>query len=76
MRLDDAVLEDLKRLAAEEGTTLTALLERAVREMLSRHYQPKPRRRVRLPKFKGKGPQPGVDLDDSSALLEVMERDE
>jgi hypothetical protein len=28
---------------------------------------------VALPVFKGKGLQPGVDLDDSAALLDLMD---
>jgi hypothetical protein len=31
---------------------------------------------VDLPTFKGDGLAPGVDLDDSAALLELMERDD
>jgi hypothetical protein len=29
---------------------------------------------MKLPTFKGKGLQPGVDLDDSAALLDSMDR--
>ena len=74
VRLDDNLLRDVKRLAAEEGVTLTAMLERAVREMLTRRRQPRARPSVPLPTFKGHGLQPGVDLDDTCALLELMER--
>ncbi len=76
VRLDDSTLGELKRLAAKKGTTLTAMLEKAVREMLTRERQPNKKRRVRLPTFKGHGLQAGVDLDDAAALLELMERDE
>ena len=34
------------------------------------------RQPVRLPTFKGRGLQPGVDLHDSAALLALMERTE
>jgi hypothetical protein len=34
------------------------------------------RAKVKLPTFKGKGTKPGVDLDDSAALLDLMESDE
>ena len=74
VRLDDGLLRDLKRLAAQEGVTLTALLERAVREMMVRRRRPRARQPVQLPTFKGRGLQPGVDLDDTSALLDLMER--
>jgi hypothetical protein len=31
---------------------------------------------VSLPVFKGKGLQPGVDLDDSASLLDLMQADD
>jgi hypothetical protein len=73
VRLDEHLLSEVKRLAAEERTTLTALLEQALREMLARRKQRHDHVRVPLPSFKGEGLQPGVNLDDSSALLDLME---
>ena len=64
---------EVKRLAAEERTTLTAMLEQALRELLARRRERRERARVALPTFKGQGLQPGVDLDDTSALLDLME---
>lgn len=75
VRLDDELLEEIKRLAVEEGTTLTAILDRALREMLARKKELVGRERVPLPSFEGKGLQPGVDLDDSAALLELMSQE-
>lgn len=72
IRLDDALLRQAKKVAAETGRTLTSVIEDALRESLARRGKPK-RRRVRLRTFKGKGLQPGVDLDDSAALLDLME---
>jgi Bacterial antitoxin of type II TA system, VapB len=73
VRLDEDLLSEVKRLAVEERTTLTAVLEQALREMLARRKQRRDRARVSLPTFKGEGLQPGVDLDDTSALLDLME---
>ena len=73
MRLDDDLLIRAKRHAAAESTTLTDVLDRALRELLSRSEQLQIRERVALPTFRGNGLQPGVDLDDSAALLELME---
>ena len=53
--------------------TLTAVIEDAWRERLARQNQPKLRQPVRLTVFAGQGVQPGVDLDDSAALLDLME---
>lgn len=39
----------------------------------ARTKRPAPRARVHLT-FKGRGVQPGVDLDDTSSLLDLMER--
>jgi hypothetical protein len=73
VRLDEDLLREVKRLAAEERMTLTAVLEQALREMLARRRQRRDRPRVPLPTFRGRGLQPGVDLDGSSALLDLMD---
>lgn len=73
VRLEDSLLREVKHLATEEGTTFTAVLDQALREMLARRKQAGGGQPVRLPTFGGRGLQPGVDLDDSAALLELME---
>ena len=70
---DDALLSDLKRLAADAGHTVMAVIRDAVRESLSRR-QRRSQIRVELPVFHGTGLQPGVDISDSAALLEMMEQ--
>ena len=73
IRLDDRLLAEAKKRAAESGRTLTSVLEDALRESLARrgaHAKSKP---VRLKTFKGGGVRAGVDLDDSASLLDVME---
>jgi hypothetical protein len=73
VRLDESLMKDAKKAAAESGRTLTAVIEDALRESLSRRRGGGPRRRVRLPTFAGRGVLPGVDLDDTAALLDRME---
>lgn len=74
MRLPDEVLEEAKRYALDEGTTLTEVFEEALREHLARRRQrARNRRRVELPTFGGRGVARGVDLHDSANLLERME---
>ncbi len=73
IRLEESLLKAAKRAAADSGRTLTAVIEDAVRESLARRHAPGPRRTVRLPTFRGRGTLPGVDLDDSAALIERME---
>jgi len=71
INLPDALLARVKRLAAASRTTLTAVIESSLRETLARRRR-KTVTPTKLPVFGRKGVQPGVDLDDSAALLEVM----
>ena len=74
VRLDEDLLARAKRMAAESGRTLTAVLEDALREKLARR-RARPRiAPVRLKTVKGGGVRRGVDLDDSAALLDLMGR--
>lgn len=73
IRLDDRLLIEAKKLAAERGTTLTAIIEDTLREALSRRKSSLHRRRIRLTTAGRGGLQPNVDLDDSAALLDRME---
>ncbi len=73
VRLDDLLLTQAKKSAADTGRTLTAVIEDALRESLGRRKQPARHSKVRLTTFGGRGLQPGVDLDDSAALLDRME---
>jgi hypothetical protein len=72
VRLDDDLLRQTRALAAETGRTLTAVIEDALREALARQRVRRGRSRIALPTFKGQGLQPGVDLDDSAGLLDIM----
>ncbi|MFI4887347.1 MAG: hypothetical protein ACHP7B_01210 [Burkholderiales bacterium] len=73
VRLDDHLLREAKKYAAESGRTLTSVLEDALRDTLARRSVQATRTRVRHKTFKGDGVRPGVDLNDSAALLEAME---
>ena len=72
IRLDEELLRQLKKLAIEEKRTLNALIEEAAREKLARPRRVHPGEAVQLRTFRGKGVQPGVDLDDSVALLDRL----
>lgn len=73
IRLDERLLAEAKKHAAESGSTLTAVLEDALRELLARREQRPTRRAVRLKTGGSGGVLPGVDLDDSAGLAELME---
>jgi len=74
INLDDALLRRAKQLAAKTNRTLTSLFQDALREVVNRSG-PAPRRgRVKLPvSDRPLGLLPGVDLDNSAALLDLME---
>lgn len=73
--LDDQLLVEVKRLAAESGRTLSAVIEDAIRAALARRSAARHDEPVKLPTFRGGGGvRPGVDLNSNAALLDVMER--
>lgn len=72
VRLDENLLAEAKKHAAESGKTLTSLLEEALRESLARRKPRVKSKPVRLKTVKGGGVRAGVDLDDSAALLDLM----
>ncbi len=52
---------------------MTSIIEDAIRRALVPE-KPAPRKKIRLTTVGGKGVRPGVDLDDSASLLDLMER--
>jgi hypothetical protein len=75
IHIPDDLLAEVKKLSAESQTTVTALVEDALRERLSRRRQRSRAKPLRLTTYGKGGLQPGVDLDDSAALLDLMETD-
>ncbi len=74
VRLNDALLEQARREARRRGKTFTALLEQGLRLALAKPVEGRRRRRVLLPVSRATGGTlPGVDLNDSAALLDILE---
>jgi plasmid stability protein len=71
IRLDDALLRRAKAHAATVGRSLNDFIADAVRAALAPRASPAVA--VELPTYRGRGAQPGVDLDDSASLLDLME---
>ena len=72
--LPDDLLSEAKERAVREGRSLSEVVGDAVRSSFTRTAPPA-ERATKLPTFTGGGGlQPGVDLDDSAALLDLMER--
>ena len=72
--IDDAVLADAKRRAAEEGRSLSELVTEALRQRLV------PRAAADAPRYRAKtagegGVLPGVDLTDNAAVRERLDGD-
>lgn len=74
IRLDDQLLKLAKRLAHDTGKSLTAVIEDALRQTLSRRTVTQPSKPVKLTTVSGRGVRHGVDLNDSASLLALMER--
>ncbi|MGH7165851.1 MAG: CopG family transcriptional regulator [Nitrospiraceae bacterium] len=73
INLPDELLVQVKKLAAASRTTVTALIEDALREVLGKRRRGRKREPVKLKTFGNQGLLPGVDLDDTDALLDLME---
>jgi hypothetical protein len=71
--LPDDLLAQAKKLAAESRTSVTALIEDALKERLARRKRSPKSKAVKLTTYGAGGLLPGVDLDDTSALLDLME---
>jgi hypothetical protein len=75
LRIDDPVLKRAKTWAAEAGMSLTALVKEALVAYMERPPQGAKDKTgaIKLPSHGSGGTLPGVDLDDTSALLDLMD---
>ena len=72
MDIDDVVLRHAKKLAAEEGKTLTQIIEEALRERLTPRARSGKKFKLRLLTKTGRI-IPGTELADRDLLYERME---
>lgn len=74
VRLSDALIRQAKAEAARRGETVTALIEQGLRLVLAgaRHRLRKPSIALPVSHATG-GTRPGVDLNDSGAVLDVLD---
>ncbi|MEW6225260.1 MAG: CopG family transcriptional regulator [Chloroflexota bacterium] len=73
VNIDARLLIEVKTLAARTGRTIGEVIEDALRASLARRQASGEPERVRLPTHPGGGARPGVDLDDTAALLDLMD---
>lgn len=72
INIDHHLLIEVKTVAARSGRSMSAIIEDALRMALSERVGTRSRH-IELPTFDGGGLRPGVDLDDTSALLDLMD---
>ncbi len=73
LHIDDRVAAAAKRYAQAEGTTLTAVVNNALKQFLMpKARAAKEHHELRL-KTRATGPQPGVDLEDRASLYDMMD---
>lgn len=73
IRLPDDLYQEVRVTAVRQGGTVTAFIEGALRAALRDHDCGPARPPYQVRPFAGSGLQPGVDLDDNAALLELMD---
>jgi hypothetical protein len=76
LQIDDDLYRAAKTAAAESGRTLTSVVEDALRIALLKAAPGSQQEPINLPVFSMGGPLPGVDLDDTAALIDIMEVDD
>ena len=77
VRLHAALMAKAKQESARTGETLTAMIERGLRLVLARPRRNRRKNILRIPISRAAGGlRPGVNLDDSAALLDLMEKRE
>lgn len=69
---DDLILQ-AKKAALDADTTLTEIIANALRDALQNRRRKQPRRNIKLTTYGEGGTFPGVDLDDTSSLLDIMD---
>ena len=72
--INDELLTELKRVAAETHRSLKDLIEDAIRASLAPRRAPDDEASTRrIVTFRGNGVRPGVNLDNMRELLDIME---
>lgn len=73
VNIDEQLLIEVKTAAAQSGRTVTAVIEDALRAAMAARRSRSQAQPIHLPTHHGGGVQPGVDLDDTAALLDLMD---
>ena len=74
IQLDETVLDQATRLAQDKGCDLSQFIEETLRDRIMAKAAVGRQPLLRLTTVGGQGLRPGVDLDNSAALLTLMEQ--
>lgn len=72
--LPDELYDAVRQHASQQRRTITSVIEEAVRASLRAHAAAAHQPALSIDVIQGRGLQPGVDLDDTSALADLMDR--
>jgi hypothetical protein len=72
VNIDDELLRDAKKQAADEGRTLGELISESLRERLARRPRSGRKRYSAVTAGAG-GPLPGVDITNNAAIRDLMD---
>ena len=75
MRLDDDLLKAAKVRAAQQGISLTQLIDESLRERLAARPRRMSVKPFRLPTYGEGGIRAGVNLNDNRALRDLMDEE-
>jgi hypothetical protein len=70
--IDEALLKQARQVALDRGISLNEFVVTALRLELYRATKPHRKKKITVPTFRGRGLRPGIDLDDSASLEDVM----
>ncbi len=72
IRIKDSILHEAKKRALEEHKSLTAFIEESLIDKI--YHKTRSEKKIKpLPTYKGTGLRPGVDLNDSKNLTDIMD---
>jgi hypothetical protein len=75
IQLDDHLFREVEKWAAQSNRSVQAVVEDAIKAALPRSKPPRTGP-LKLPTYGGSGLQPGVDLENRSAVLDLLDQKE
>jgi hypothetical protein len=73
VNLPDDLLAQAKKVAIKTNTTLTQIIADALRVALDQRRRKAVKRKLKITTYGEGGVMPGVNLDDTSSLLDIMD---